>query len=125
MNTTAQHLPNTLPAGRPGQRSGEHHGTARALLVVLVALGLLAAGLAGWQVGRATAGTSTSQVGTVADPMAPYRPGGSVYDEQVPRAEIDPWAPYRPGGYVYDQQVPREAKSSVAEDGASAATDGR
>jgi hypothetical protein len=107
MTTTAQQV--LTPTAT--DRSDERRTFPRALIVALIALAALTIAAITWQL---TATTNTpAPVDVVpesaADQLAPYRPGGSVYQQQVPTAAADQLAPYRPGGSVYQQQVPQTA----------------
>jgi hypothetical protein len=104
MNTTAQHVLTT-----PTRRHHERHGLSRAWLITLIALAALTATVAAWQLGAFTGATSAARVGTVADSSAANLPGGSIYEQQVPKAASDPLVANLPGGSVYEQQVPKAA----------------
>ncbi|HYN56740.1 MAG TPA: hypothetical protein VES03_06050 [Motilibacterales bacterium] len=70
-------------------RSDENRALPNALIVALITLAALTVALAVWQL-VATSNTS-----------APV--------SQAPQAAADQWAAYRPGGSVYQQQVPKAA----------------
>ena len=101
MTTTAQQV--LTPTAT--DRSDERRTIPRALIVALIALAALTIALITWQL---TATNTTAPVEAIpnaaADQLAPYRPGGSVYQQQVPKAATD-----QPGGSVYQQQVPQTA----------------
>lgn len=97
MSTTAKTI---LPAA-----SAEQRHFSRILLVALVALAVVTLAVVAWQL-RGTS-TTIAPVEESTTVPAPYQPGGSAYDQQVPGgAADDPMAPYGPDGSVYDQQVP-------------------
>jgi hypothetical protein len=104
--TTAQQVSTTFAT----RSSDERRTFPRALIIALIALAALTIAAVIWEL---TATTTTTPVQDVpkaaADQLAPYRPGGSVYQQQVPGAAADQLAPYRPGGSVYQQQVPQAA----------------
>ena len=106
MATTAQPMISTVAI----PRTDERRTFSPALLVLLIVLAVMTVAVVASQVRTASSGTAPStQVPEVADPWAAYRPGGSVYQQQVPAAAADPWAAMRPGGSVYQQQVPAAA----------------
>jgi hypothetical protein len=107
MTTTAQQVPTNTAT----DRSDERRTIPRALFVALIALAALTIAVITWQLTATTNTTAPVDVvpESAADQMAPYRPGGSVYQQQVPTAAADQMAPYRPGGSVYQQQVPQTA----------------
>jgi hypothetical protein len=93
MTSTAQHAaPRTSP---------------RDILVALIAVVVLAAVATLSQLALSARAVPDTQGPVVSDPWAPSRPGGSVYDSQVPEGRaVDPWLSSRPGGSVYESQVP-------------------
>lgn len=103
MATAAQQVPATTSI----QHSDEHRGVSRGALL-LIALVVITVAAVAWLIGNAS--PTSSLVPGAADPMAPYRPGGSVYEMQVPEAAADPLAANRPGGSAYEQQVPEAAR---------------
>ncbi len=107
MTTTAQQGRTSIATGQ----SDERRALPKALIVALITLAALALAVVTWQLTATTSTTApVSQAPrAAADQLAPYRPGGSVYQQQVPRAAADQLAPNRPGGSVYQQQVPRAA----------------
>ena len=107
MTTTAQQV--LTPTAT--DRSDERRTLPRALIVALIALAALTIAVVTWQLTATTNTTAPARQvpKAAADQLAPYRPGGSVYQQQVPKAAADQLAPYRPGGSVYQQQVPQAA----------------
>ena len=106
MTTTEQQVPTPTAAGR----SDEHRTTPRALIVALITLAALTIAVVTWQLTATTNPSATvNDVPAVTDQPAPYLPGGSVYQQQVPKTAADQLAPTRPGGSVYQQQVPPAA----------------
>jgi TRAP-type C4-dicarboxylate transport system permease small subunit len=84
MTTTAQPVSATIAT----DRSDERRTFPRALVVALIALAALTIAVVTWQL-TATTSTTTpvdSVPKAAADQLAPYRPGGSVYQQQVPKA---------------------------------------
>ena len=112
MTTTAQQVSTTTAT----DQSDERHTSPQALIVALIALAALTLAVVTWQLTATTNTTAPVNVvpESAADQMAPYRPGGSVYQQQVPAAAADQLAPYRPGGSVYQQQVPKAAADQLA-----------
>ena len=104
MTTTAQQVSTRTVTGS----SDERRTLPWALIVALIALAALTIAVVTWQLMATPNTTAPPDVvpKAAADQPAPYRPGGSVYQQQVPRAAADQLAPYRPGGSVYQQQVP-------------------
>lgn len=111
MTTTAQQTPNALAT----ERTDERHRGPRALIIALIALAVVTVALGAWQL---IASNTTAPVNEVpaaaAERLAPYRPGGSVSQQQVPKAAPDELAPYRPGGSIYQQQVPKALADELA-----------
>ena len=83
MTTTAQQVSTTTAT----DRSDERRTSPRALIVALITLAALTIAVVTWQLTATT--NTTPPVDVVpkpaADQLAPYRPGGSVYQQQVPQ----------------------------------------
>ncbi len=107
MTTTARQVLTTTATGSADER----RTLPWALIVGLIALAALTIAVITWQLTSTTNTTAPVDVvpKAAADQLAPYRPGGSVYQQQVPKAAADQLAPSRPGGSVYQQQVPKAA----------------
>ena len=106
MATTAQPMLTTASVPRTDDR----RTSSRALLILLIALVAMTVAVVAWQLRTTSSATAPStQVSDVEGPPAAYRPGGSVYQQQVPAA-ADPGAAIRSGGSVYEQQVPAAAR---------------
>lgn len=90
----------------------------RTLLLFVAILALAVAFAVAWQrlAASPTPAAGSNHTGSSTDELAPYRPGGSVYDSQVPeaarRTSPDELTPYHPGGSVYDSQVPEIARTT-------------
>ncbi|MCU0283158.1 MAG: hypothetical protein MUD13_04560 [Candidatus Nanopelagicales bacterium] len=96
MTTTAHVvMPGTGTQRRPG---------ARAFIVAVVAVVLALAAVVGWQ--RLTATSSPAVPASDSLEQAPNRPGGSVYDQQVPaQARHDRAGGLTEGGAILGRQV--------------------
>jgi hypothetical protein len=107
MTTTAQQVSTTTVTGT----SDERRTLPWVRIVALITLAALTIAVITWRLTSTTNATGpvVDIPAAAADQLAPYRPGGSVYQQQVPEAAADQLAPYRPGGSVYQQQVPQAA----------------
>ena len=89
MTTTAQQL--STPTA--SVRADERRTFPWALIVALIALAALTIAVVTWQL---TSSTNTSAPVSqapkaAADPLAAYRSGGSIYQQQVPKAALTNW----------------------------------
>jgi hypothetical protein len=104
MATSAQEFISTpTDLRRPGLRA--------LVAVIAVALATVLA-ITAWSAMRSGPATPTGPAGSAQETYdwSASRPGGTVYEAQVPRQAAEGSATLRPGGSVPDSQVPRSAR---------------
>ena len=96
-------------------RTTDLHPSSTRVVVALIALAVVTIlAITSWSAmtrGPSTAPASTGSVPEAYDWSA-SRPGGSMYNAQVPRQAAESSAALRPGGSVYDSQVPAAAREN-------------
>lgn len=92
--------------------STQQHHTGTRVLVALIALAIVTVfAITSWSAMTRGPATSPASTGSAQDAYdwSASRPGGSMYNAQVPRQAGENFAALRPGGSVYDSQVPAAA----------------
>ncbi|HYN56259.1 MAG TPA: hypothetical protein VES03_03560 [Motilibacterales bacterium] len=89
-----------------------HPSTSRVLVALIALVAVTVVVIMSWS---ALIGDRSDSPTSTGAPLEAYdwsasRPGGSIYDSQVPEQAAENSAALRPGGSVYDSQVPRAAR---------------
>jgi hypothetical protein len=106
MASSAQHV---IPT------STHLHPTGTRVLVALIALAVVTVfAITSWSAMTQAPATSPVPTGSAQEAYdwSASRPGGSMYNAQVPRQAGENFAALRPGGSVYDSQVPAAARDN-------------